>query len=131
MIRRLFYLLLLFSFMLSHADWSQWVRVPILVHHFVEHQATHPTPLTWVDFLELHYGQSIEHPDDAHGDHSKLPFLTYHAPTLFVPLVSSTFRVVPTLVVLDTFKNTFYDFLPSLLQQDLSTIWHPPMKLTA
>lgn len=128
MIRRLFYTLLLFSFMLSHAEWSQWVRIPILVHHFFEHQTSQSSPVTWIEFMELHYGKSIDHPDDIHGDHGKLPFLSYHAPSIFVPLVSALpILYLPWTSPVDE-ELVFSDFQPALLIQDISTIWHPPIE---
>lgn len=127
MIRRFFHGLILFSFLLSHAEWSQWVRVPVLIHHFVEHQSLASDSFSWEQFIQMHYEGNMNHPDDAHGDHEKLPFLTYHALSPCIPLGSPLSNVPePILLALPSMQR-FVHSLSIFLPRDLSSVWHPPM----
>lgn len=126
MIRRALVGVLFFSFMLSHADWIQFVRIPILLQHFVDHRANTQTRVTWAGFLALHYQNAIQHPDSANQDHGQLPFLSYHTPTLFIPMTSSlaaNWTIGTTTMLV---KPPFADFLSAVLTMDNCPIWHPP-----
>lgn len=51
--------------------WEEASKFPGLVHHYQVHRQG-PIPLSFLDFLSLHYSKSYQRHIDAH-DHSELP----------------------------------------------------------
>lgn len=67
-------ILFMFLFLTAHTVLGQVLRLPILIHHYIEHVELENKSL--IDFLSEHYADKINHPDDKHHDHEKLPFKT-------------------------------------------------------
>lgn len=126
MIRRFIHVLIIFSFMLSYGEMRQWVRIPVLIHHYIEHQASASAPFSWREFIALHYGKAIEHPDDQHHDHEKLPFLSHHSPTLFTPLIARLPALLGMSCLILPAKRLFTDSPIAIISRFSSPIWHPP-----
>jgi hypothetical protein len=124
-VKRLIAISFLFIFLTANTAFGQILRLPTLVHHYLEHVEW--DNMTLSEFLSQHYAATINHPDDKHHDHQKLPFK--------VPVCDMS--QVVTLVPQPTFpicqinpdsvelKKPFYK------QQDysnayLNNIWQPP-----
>jgi len=59
---------------------KEFIKIPQLIEHFNEHQSCSGHPLSFIDFLALHY--FTEH---GHSDHCDLPDLHLHsAPPLYI-----------------------------------------------
>jgi hypothetical protein len=59
-------------YMLSFSELHQFLRIPVLVQHFVEHQKQNPD-ISLLAYLELHYVHQYLHDDDYQRD-NQLPF---------------------------------------------------------
>src|SRR6185436_5289083 len=59
-------------YMLSFSEIHQFLRIPVLVQHFVEHKKLNPD-ITLLAYLELHYVHQYVHDDDYQRD-NELPF---------------------------------------------------------
>ncbi len=65
-------LLVLMSFLFVDTSFGQIMRIPVLVHHYLEHSKVHQESV--IDFIIEHYTQDIQHDHDTHNDHANLPF---------------------------------------------------------
>lgn len=52
---------------------GQLLKLPVLVHHFIEHNHKEKA-ITFFTFLNEHYFSSESHPDNNKHDHQNLPF---------------------------------------------------------
>ena len=121
----------LFIFLSAYTELSQLLRLPILIHHFLDHQEQEPNE-TFADFLNEHYSNHQNHSDhDHHNDHNNhhdnLPFkttdcATAHVSLAFVnPIKFSIPR--PTFFhdkISPIYNEAFYSFAV------VSNIWQPP-----
>lgn len=123
--RKLFAISLLFIFISANTAFGQIWRLPELLHHFIEHNEKDQT--TFVEFLQLHYGEKINHPDDQHQHHQKLPFKAIHVnvtQTLSIPndqaiAIEQIVFEQPTPVLVISHQFLFSSDV-------LSSIWQPP-----
>lgn len=70
--KKVFAITALVAILFSNTELNQFVKLPVLIHHYLEHLLADKQSL--FDFLGEHYAQSINHPDDQHHDHENLPF---------------------------------------------------------
>jgi len=116
----------MFMFLSAYTAVGQILRLPTLVHHFLEHVEQENASLQ--TFLAEHYASQINHPDDIHNDHQNLPFKALdHQQISVVALVN-----VPTTILFTTSPfpsvmvkkadRTQSDFSKSYL----NSIWQPP-----
>jgi hypothetical protein len=62
--------IILFIFLTANTAFGQMLRLPTLVHHYLEHVEW--DNMTLFEFLSEHYAVNINHPDDKHHDHEKV-----------------------------------------------------------
>jgi hypothetical protein len=106
---------------------SEYLKLPILVQHFYEHQQENPS-LNLFEFLSMHYAHGEVFDADYDKD-MKLPFKSHHAncscsvTVFYVPIQNYSF-------VYNTFSSEFpkpvfgYNF--SFISNFHSSIWQPP-----
>lgn len=120
---------LLLSFLFAGTELHQVLRLPALVLHFVEHQATSPD-LSFVAFLQEHYsGPEINYPGEDEK-HEKLPFkdnhcLQVHFSVVAIPVVASLALQEPAAELL----NTQLTILPTanlVCPAYNGDVWNPP-----
>ena len=73
-VKRRIAILLVGIYLFSFSELSQFLKLPVLVQHFVEHQ-TQDSSITFWAFIKEHYNGKFEIDDDYHRD-SQLPFRT-------------------------------------------------------
>lgn len=116
----------LLVFLSMGSVFGQVLRVPILIHHYLEHVEWDNNP-SFIDFLTTHYAKEINHPDDKHGDHGNLPFKSTDFAALQVvavpPQVLSTIVRVPVSMTEST-KAVYNQ--PDYSNSHLDRIWQPP-----
>lgn len=111
-------------FLCANTAFGQVLRLPVLVHHYLEH--CDQNNLSLADFLNEHYVGSIQHPDDRHHDHEHLPFKTDgHAVQLVITAPASAFTFSKITYVASEAVRTDGD---SQFQSNayLNSIWQPP-----
>lgn len=116
----------LFIFLGANTELHQLLRLPVLLHHFVEHQ-DQETDKSFADFLKEHYSDTKGHSDASHHNHDNLPFKTSDCATT---LISSAFvNHNPFSIsrpnsfqfeVLPIYNGEFYT------SAIVSNIWQPP-----
>lgn len=117
-------ILFLFIFLVSATEFGQILRVPILIGHYVEHK-TMDQGLDFLNFLQLHYNQSLQEQNDPL--HDKLPFLSQISVVSFTAIVMpyNLFKV-QNIGLLPVQKKNIYHYVPNIESSYLSTIWQPP-----
>ena len=115
----------MFIFLTAHTALGQLLRLPTLVHHYLEHVEWDNSTL--LEFLCEHYAMKINHPDDKHHDHEKLPFknLDFHTSQVMSIVPQATFSI--SQIIPDT-----VEIKKSIRKQQhysnayLNSIWQPP-----
>lgn len=125
--KKLLAIFFLFTFINGYTAFGEVLKLPILVHHFIEH-TQEDKAVRIFDFLVQHYANKINHQhQNNQSEHEKLPFKTINShPSSAVSIVSSFFFVIShnNAVIVDLQK-------PAYNEQDypntfLSSIWQPP-----
>jgi len=68
-------------FLGANTELHQLLRLPVLLHHFLEHHDQEPDE-TFADFMNEHYADTQNHSDTDHHDHDNLPFKTNDCATM-------------------------------------------------
>lgn len=117
---------LLILFLGANTDLTQLLKMPVLIHHYLEHRADDASQ-SFADFLKLHYSNHLNHGDTKHHDHTKLPYKTsdyatahslmaFEAPVSFMVPNPPIYHVK----LVPGYNGFMYSFAI------VSTIWQPP-----
>ena len=119
-------ILLLSAYLLSSTEFSQVLKLPLLLEHFNEHKTWNEGTTLW-SFMIMHYTNN----DVKYADHDKdmrLPFKSNEGSVYSILL---TFIHIPTLLTL--IKPVIIDLNEYNLRENicfnstyLSNIWQPP-----
>lgn len=116
----------LFVFLSANTELGQLLRLPVLVHHFLEHKEIDETE-TLVNFIKVHYEKNINHPDDKHGDHQKLPFKSIeHSSSVLAIVLPITKVVISEFTPNEFADNKIYSIEENYSFSELKNIWQPP-----
>lgn len=127
MMKKVFAILFLTSYLLSTTELHQLLKVPSLFEHYLEHKTKNQN-ITFADFIYLHYSQESDNDGDTSKD-MKLPFKSHSCSVFsvnFVPLTEVQCSSLYTFLEITTRKsvNNNYTFLVS--SSHLKAIWQPP-----
>jgi hypothetical protein len=119
---------LLFLYLFSATEFSQLLKLPILVEHYMEHKAEDSNISIW-QFLCIHYANGNVVDADYEKD-LKLPFKTHDNCNctffVLVPNISHHFSL-NTFVPVFVKTKVLTPYQPSFLGSSyLNTIWQPP-----
>lgn len=115
---------LLATFTFTGTEVHQLLKLPMLLEHYAEHQAT--APMNWWDFLEEHYAHERHH-HSGEDHHHDLPFHCDHhcgAQTIQAQLADRTASAILLPSALDVELISTEDRI-SLLDGP-ADIWQPP-----
>ncbi len=113
-------------YLLSTTQLGELLKLPILVHHFVEHK-TENKNLSFLAFLEIHYAHGSPHDADYDKD-MKLPFKTIsHSNIASISFCTPipNFKHNP-IVYFQSNKQQFSAYSFTYSSAFLSSIWEPP-----
>jgi hypothetical protein len=125
--RKLIVLFFLFLYLFSSTEFSELLKVNVLIEHFAEHKIETKT-LSFSQFLYMHY---IKHGKD-NGDGNKDDKLPFHSDSetvnsfISVPLPCVPFSISFIHILKNDKKVNFYDVDKTITSSFLSTIWQPP-----
>lgn len=109
-----------------NATFGEVLHLPTLIHHYLEH-ADLDGQTSVAGFIAMHYADRINHPDDHHHDHQRLPFkstdchLTATLGVLF-PYAPVMERMMP-----EAISRTGITMRPQhYANAYLHSIWQPP-----
>ena len=98
-------------YMLSFSELHQFLRIPVLIQHFVEHRRQDPS-ISFLDFLNLHYIHQYIVDEDYQRD-NQLPFrhVDYCATNITISweCPSNTFVQLPPRIIETKNKFIVYD----------------------
>lgn len=83
--RRFSIILVLGVYLTSFSEFHQFLKIPVLVQHFIEHRQEDPS-ISFLQFLSIHYNGKFTRDDDYQRD-SQLPFRTMECMVYAVPIV--------------------------------------------
>ncbi|MBC9812827.1 hypothetical protein H9Y05_10125 [Crocinitomicaceae bacterium CZZ-1] len=102
------------------------MKFPVLIHHYLEHVELNQNE-SFLSFLNTHYQKEINHPDDRHGDHQRLPFKTSDCHSTHIPVIVPQPEFgfsIPTAIEFNTMK--VYPTEEHHSFAHIETIWQPP-----
>jgi hypothetical protein len=111
---------------LANTELHQFLKLPVLIHHFLEHKEESPSS-TFAGFIYSHYQDHFDHPDQGDNDHENLPFKSkdcsaMHSNIVFNSSQNLNFCEI-SLCSLESAKIYKEDKYASSV---LSKIWQPP-----
>ena len=123
--KKIFAISFLFIFLTANTAFGQLLRLPTLIHHYWEHVEWDNSTL--FEFLSEHYSIKINHPDDKHHDHEKLPFkaVDCHAMQVVTIVPQPTFSISQIILNIVEIKKYTYK-QQHYLNAYLNSIWQPP-----
>ena len=124
--KRLIALSLLFVFLGANTKLHQLLKLPVLIHHFLEHQTQEPNE-TIADFLVEHYSDTQNHSEPDHHNHDNLPFKTNDCATAHV-LIAFENHISFSVPSPNSFKNAGSPIYDGVIYFSVfhSIIWQPP-----
>jgi len=123
--KKIISILFLLIFLLAHTELHEFLGLPTLIEHYLEHQQEDNTQTFW-SFLLQHYAYTHHTRDNSHHQHEKLPFKTNHSTVGILLAFFADFNFqIPFLAI---FQEKIYSLYHpqayiSLLQ---NSIWQPP-----
>ena len=123
--KKLISILLLSLYLVSTTELYQFLKVPVLIEHYLEDKEQNPK-LTIGSFFKIHYDNPVK--DSDYTTDQKLPFVSHAAHLIIVctPATPFTFQLSdkesnPIIKSKQTFyKSIFYN------KDILNSIWQPP-----
>lgn len=102
------------------------MRLPILVHHYLEHVKCDHNK-SFADFLAAHYALKITHPDNKHHDHENLPFKSADcSASQVIPILPQNVNARPKMIFIDLDLKKAGYYQPNCSSSCLDSIWQPP-----
>lgn len=126
MMKRVIAIFLIFSFLSTNTEFGEVWKLPILIHHFVDHSKIE-NHLSFVDFINEHYKDLKHHHGEGNHHHENLPFKTIniHSSVVFSIPVYPDFDFEREFNFDTTKEITLYK--PNFCSSDyLDSIWEPP-----
>jgi hypothetical protein len=82
-LRKTIVISLLLVFLCANTEIGQLLKLPNLVHHFLEHEKEHDADhdISFVEFITIHYSDKRHHHGKDKQDHQSLPFKTINQNT--------------------------------------------------
>ncbi len=122
--KRVIAILFLFVFLNANTAFGEILKLPILIHHYIEHEGLEKS-VSFIDFLNEHYTNVAQHRDYAHHHHDNLPFKYFNSHLS----QSATYFQNISFEIKEFFSDNL--ILPSRLfeyysNNYLSKIWQPP-----
>ena len=125
LVKKLTTILFLLIFLCANTEFGQLLKLPTLIHHFLEHEQE-DAGISFISFLHKHYDEGKSH-SSSNNEHERLPFkshdLGFSHTTLInqLPIGFELQRDKPILIKENIiYSSTFHQMF------FLSRIWQPP-----
>lgn len=122
--KKLIAILLLSLYLVSTTELYQFLKMPVLIEHYLEHKGENPK-ITLVSFIKMHYDNPVKDAD--YKTDQQLPFISHGCHLVVVFTLASPFtlhfpknilQVIPSKK--SFYKGNFYNL------EILNSIWQPP-----
>jgi hypothetical protein len=129
-LKRIIAISFLSIFLCANTEIGQLLKLPTLIHHFLEHHDDKNDDeygIGFIDFLKNHYTENDNHSDNAKHDHQNLPFKTCDCQSLstLIALVQQTVFVLHTSTIISS-KNSASYREQHYTSKSFGSIWQPP-----
>jgi len=123
-VKKLIAILLLSLYLVSTTELYQFLKMPVLIEHYLEHKGENPK-ITLVSFIKMHYDNPVKDAD--YKTDQQLPFISHGCHLVVVFTLASPFtlhfpknilQVIPSKK--SFYKSNFYNL------EILNSIWQPP-----
>ncbi len=117
---------ILFSFLISNTELHQLLKLPVLIHHYIEHQ-DQDQGISFSQFLSKHYNSEENHADTGHNDHKNLPFKTNDCTSIHVSVAAEhkfVFSICHPNIASENISTVYNEIFYS--SAILNKIWQPP-----
>lgn len=124
--KKTFAIFLLSIYVISLTELHQFVKLPVLVEHFIEHKQLNSDLSLW-QFLDMHYAHGDVKDADYDKD-MKLPFKSHDGcvNTLVIAFIPNSFEDLNTKPAYTDYKS-YSTFSENFLEAAyLASIWQPP-----
>jgi hypothetical protein len=101
---------------------EQLCRLPVLIHHYQQHQAEEEGKLSFIAFLQMHYNEDSSHKDEE--DHGDLPLFN-HCCCYQVIIVPDAIQTPGSLALFSTDAG-FQPLIEDYHFSPATTIFQPP-----
>ena len=125
--KKIFSILFLYIYLFYAFQMNEYLKIPILVEHFTEHQQENPKLSLW-NFILDHYSHGEVFDADYEKD-MKLPFKSNHSCccssiiTFLAPIQSFDFE---NKTFQNEYKKPSFGYTFSFISNFHSSIWQPP-----
>lgn len=117
--------IVLILFVLSNSTQNQFVKLPVFFHHYFEHSSENPN-CSLSQFVREHY-ILLQHPDDRHGDHEKLPFKEVPVDTQSIFVNRIPIEVITSCHQVILEKVMSVEIQSLALKGSHKLVWRPPI----
>jgi len=125
-VKRFVAIFFLFLSLSSNPFVAELLYIPTLLHHYSEHKALDKNT-SFFDFLSVHYSNQINHPDDEHHDHEKLPYKKADKHLFSVVSLKSVLFFSLKVIQFNVLKIHNLNYQTSnCVSGFISSIWQPP-----
>ena len=129
-LKKLIAISFLFIFLCANTEIGQLLKLPTLIHHYLEHHDDKNDDeygISFIGFLQNHYNDNNQHSDNAKHDHQNLPFKTTHCNSIntVMSFVQQRFFNSHTISIIST-KNIACYTEQHYTSKSLGSIWQPP-----
>jgi hypothetical protein len=119
--------MLLFIFLSTNTVFGEVLKVPALIHHYVEHVREDKVNSVIKFFVEHYIGSFNHHHSTDNHDHDNLPFKANIVHSLTVlPNISSVFVKISFRIINKFSRNILSEDQRFYLNPSLKNIWQPP-----
>jgi len=122
--KRWFSVILLSLYLCSTTELYQFLKIPILIEHYIEHKSENPE-MTIFAFLKMHYDHPVKDAD--WQTDQKLPFVTHYEHSIIVFTINPPFNlefIENEILILSPKISSYNDAI--LDWSMIDSIWQPP-----
>ncbi len=129
-LKKLIAISFLLIFLCANTEIGQLLKLPTLIHHYLEHhhdKNDEDHDISFLDFLKKHYNENENHSDNAKHDHQNLPFKTIdcHAVNTVIALMQHNV-FIPHTTFISSSKNDASYMEQHYTSKSFGNIWQPP-----
>ena len=119
--------ILLGLYVLGTTEACQFLKLPLLVSHFIEHNQQNNSSISFFEYLTLHYNGENQHNDEHQDNDNQLPFksVDHCCLTGHTTLIVSSFRIHPPVYIISPLKETISNS-DSYIFNYTADIFQPP-----
>lgn len=122
--RKIIFIFILVGYLFSFTELREFLKLPVLIEHFIEHQATDQS-ISFSDFMWMHYLNYQDNDGDDEKDRS-LPFKSCHNSHITTFALSNLHPDMQLKPHETSIDKKYYSHQELFLTNFHPSIWQPP-----